>query len=84
MTINPDVIYRKEFDGTGILYNTDNNDAFYLNKMCVLICDLLQEGKSRDEILSILPEKVTNLPDDIAVVLDNFIASLMEKGLFQN
>ena len=84
MKINPDVIFRKEFDGTGLLYNAENGKAFYLNKVSTLICELLNEGKDRDAVLEALPSRVNNLPDDIGAVLDAFISQLKEKAIFQD
>ena len=44
MVINPNIVFRKEFDGTGLFYNPDNGQTFYLNPTSRLICECIEKG----------------------------------------
>ncbi len=83
MVINPNIVFRKEFDGTGLFYNPDNGQTFYLNPTSRLICECIEKGLGKDGILSCLKEKVNGLPDDIAKVVDDFIGKLVERGIVE-
>ena len=84
MGMNPNIVFRKEFDGTGLLYNTDNGQSFFLNQTSRLICECLEKGLGRAEILACLEEKVEGLPDDIGAVVDGFIQNLEDKGIIES
>ena len=83
MVINPNIVFRKEFDGTGLFYNPDNGQTFYLNPTSRLICECIEKGLEKEGILSCLRERVDGLPDDIAKVVDDFIGKLVERGIVE-
>ena len=83
MTINPSIVFRKEFDGTGLLYNPDNGQTFYLNRTSRLICECIENGLDRDGIIEHFKAKVDGVPEDIDKVIDNFIEELRKRGIVE-
>lgn len=72
------VVFRKEPSG-GILFNIDTGDLQVAEGVAFGICDMIDNGKGRDEILSELKKRYpeeTKLEQD----LDDFINELREKG----
>lgn len=80
MKINPDLVFRKEFDGTGILFNPENGNVFYLNQTSALICSCLEKDTDRESIIAVMREKISDIPDSLESDLDAFLAQLQEKG----
>ena len=72
------VVFRREPAG-GILFNIDTGDLHVTEGVAFGICDMIDNGKDREKILSELkkhyPEE-QNLEQD----LDDFIKELKEKG----
>lgn len=72
------VVFRREPAG-GILFNIDTGDLQVTEGVAFGICDMIDNGKSRDEILLALQK---HYPDETALEadLDAFILELREKG----
>ena len=72
------VVFRREPAG-GILFNIDTGDLQVTEGVAFGICDLIDNCKSRDEILQVLQQ---HYPDEAALEedLDKFILELREKG----
>ena len=83
MVLNPNIVFRKEFDGTGLLYNPENGQTFYLNKTSRIICECIEQGLDREGILAAFKEKVDGVPDDIGKVIDEFVGQLRERGIVE-
>ncbi len=79
MTVNSQIVFRKEFDGTGLLFNPDNGETFGLNSIAVVIWEELVRGSGRDQILKRLDE-VTALPPEGSADLDEFLQNLQAHG----
>ena len=65
MNLNPLIMMREEVDGTGIVFDPENNRAMSLNRTGVTIWKALEDGKDTGEIVSAL-QSVYNISDDIA------------------
>lgn len=81
MKTHPLIVFRREFDGSGMLFNPDNGDIFGLNPIGALIWEALEQGKSEAEILIVLAEQVKDLPESAAGDLTEFLESLRQKGV---
>lgn len=83
MLLNPNIVFRKEFDGTGLFYNPDNGQTFYLNRTSRLICECIEQGLDKDGIVAAFNEKVSGVPENIGKVIDDFIGQLRERGIVE-
>ena len=75
------VVFRREPAG-GILFNIDTGDIQVVEGVAFGICDMLDKGKSREEILKELQKKYpdeTKLEEDF----DLFIKDLRDKGALE-
>ncbi len=72
------VVFRREPAG-GILFNIDTGDLQVTEGVAFGICDMIDSGKNRAEILSELKK---HYPDEQGLErdLDDFIEELKEKG----
>ena len=73
------VVFRREPSG-GILFNIDTGDLQVTEGVAFGICDLIDKGKSKEEIL----QELTKLyPDENSLEqdLDDFVNELREKGI---
>ncbi len=72
------VVFRREPAG-GILFNIDTGDLQVTEGVAFGICDMIDNGKSRDEILQTLHK---HYPDEATLEedLDEFIIELRKKG----
>ena len=52
MKINTDIVFREEFDGTGILFNPDTGDTYGLNHTAAFIWKSLEAGIGPDGLLA--------------------------------
>ncbi len=83
MKLNPDLVFRQEFDGTGILFNPEDGSIFSLNKTSAFICMCIQKEMDREAILADMREHIKNIPENVEADLDSFLAQLREKGCLQ-
>ena len=75
------VVFRREPAG-GILFNIDTGDIQVVEGVAFGICDMLDKGKSKEEILKELQKKYpdeTKLEEDF----DLFIKDLRDKGALE-
>ena len=79
MQVNPVIIFRKEFDDSGILFNPENGEIFGLKPTAALIWECLGKNMSKMEILAELSEKSQNIPETASADYDEFIISLKER-----
>jgi len=70
------VVFREEPEG-GILFNVDTGEMKLVENVAWGICDLIEKGKTRSQILKILTELY---PDetDLEIDLDSFLEELVE------
>ena len=74
------IVFRREFDDNGILFNPDDGKTFGLNPVAVIIWESLEKGLDKPAIYEVLKERVADLPDCAAADIDEFIAALQEQG----
>ena len=72
------VVFRREPAG-GILFNIDTGDLQVTEGVAFGICDMIDNGKNREQILSEL-EKHYPEEENLERDLDDFIKELREKG----
>ena len=53
---NPDVKFREEFDGTGILFHPATGKTYLLNQTAILIWKLLIQERSENELIATLED----------------------------
>lgn len=79
MKTNPQIVFRKEFDGTALLFNPESGETFGLNQTSAFIWEKLAEGLDETEVFSALQSACGELPPRAADDVKSFIASLLEK-----
>ena len=81
MKTNPQIVFRKEFDGTALLFNPETGETFGLNQTSAFIWEKLAEGLNETELFSALQSACSGeLPTGAADDVKSFIASLQEKS----
>lgn len=82
MTINPSIVFRKEPDGTGLLFNADTGVTFYLNPTSRLICELAESGLDIDGIVHEMEARVNRMPQNARLLVEEFLEELLKKDVF--
>ena len=78
---NPTVVLREEFDDWAVLFDPDTGDAFGLDPVSVLTWKLLDGKHSSKDIVGQLKENCKDVPDEAESHINEFVDSLLEKGL---
>lgn len=78
---NPSVVLREEFDDWAVLFNPENGDGFGINPVSVFIWKLLNGKNSTSVIVAKLQKNCDDVPEDAEKYVQEFIDSLVEKGL---
>ena len=82
MKLNPFVMMREEFDGTGIVFDPDRNKAISLNSTGVAVWKVLASGGTEaDAIHAILTEFSDVTEAQAKQDVAKFFGVLREKGL---
>lgn len=80
--INPDIIYQKEFDGTGIVFNPVSNKMLMLNETGVAIWEIIMNSGTDDDAIARVLEKFPEVsPRQADADVHKFIVTLLEKSL---
>ena len=79
MKINTDIVFREEFDGTGILFNPDTGDTYGLNHTAAFIWKSLEAGIGPAGLLAELARH-TELPPEAENEVAAFLQELKNKG----
>ncbi len=80
MKLNPSLVFRKEFDQSGLLFNPDDGRIFTLNPTTAFICEQLQKETTQETILAAMQEKIKNVPAEAASDLVAFLEQLRKAG----
>ena len=75
------VVFRREPAG-GILFNVDTGDIQVVEGVAFGICDMMDKGKTREQILLELRKKYPDEPN-LESDLDQFISELKGKGALE-
>jgi len=78
---HPLIVLREEFDDWAVLFDPDTGNAVGLNPLGVFIWKLLDGSHTRQDILKKLRESCENVPEEVEDHLQDFIQSLVERGL---
>jgi SynChlorMet cassette protein ScmD len=78
---NPIVVLRKEFDDWAVLFDPETGNAFGMNPVSVFIWERLDGRHSLEDIRRELRENCENVPEDVEAHLEEFVSSLVDKGL---
>jgi len=81
MKLNPLILMRTEFDGTGIALNPETNAALALNATGIVIWKALEEDKSEDDIVDIFIEKYQLDKEKAQQDVRAFLEAMAAKGL---
>jgi len=82
MQLNPLALMREEFDGTGIVFDPENNKAMSLNVSGVTIWKALAEECTIDKAVDAIMKKFSNVTIEQAEAdVRSFMDLLAEKGL---
>ena len=79
MKLSPFILFRKEFDGTGVIFDPTDNKAFSLNKTATAICEMLQEGIAREEILGRLRKVSSGITEDAPAEINAFLDDMIRR-----
>ena len=80
MKLNPSLVFRKEFDQSGLLFNPDDGRIFTLNPTTAFICEKLQAETTKEEILAAMQAKIRNVPAEAESDLEAFLTQLRNAG----
>jgi len=79
--VNPEIVCREEFDGTGCLFNPDDGKVFGLNATSLFLWRQFEKGASAEEALAALKDAcATPLPEEAAADVSAFVADLSARG----
>ncbi len=78
---NPLIVLREEFDDWAILFNPDTGETYGLNPVSVLIWKNMDGKHSVEDISNEIRENCENTPEDVNGHVEEFIATMEEKGL---
>ncbi|NQS97728.1 MAG: PqqD family peptide modification chaperone [candidate division Zixibacteria bacterium] len=81
LEVNPNVVFREDFDDINVLFNPETGKSYSLNRVGIVIWKALQNKHSKDDILAEIDSRCKNVPDDIEDHLNEFVAALLENGL---
>jgi len=79
MKLCSDLVFRKEFDGTGILFNANDGSSFLLNATAAVICGCLEKGCTETEIRQAMDKSLKEIPANADQELQAFLQSLRDK-----
>ena len=80
---NPRIVLREEFEDSAILFDPDSGEIYGLNPVGVLVWKFLDGRHSVDEIASRIRHRFSDVPGQIRLEIDNFIADLARKGFIR-
>ena len=80
MKLNPSLVFRKEFDQSGLLFNPDDGRIFTLNPTTAFICEKLQEETTKEAILAAMQARIRNVPAEAEADLEEFLGQLRKAG----
>ncbi len=78
--LNPDIIFRKEIDGTALLFMSDTGEMFSLNYTSAIIYEQLSHCSSVEQILEKMSLELDELPASAKDDVETFLAQLIAKG----
>ena len=82
MILNDQIIFRSEFDHSGVLFDPDSGNVVGVNPVGGIVWECLAENLHFNAIISRLRELVDNLPSEEVLISDVkvFLADLQQRG----
>lgn len=80
MRVNPLIVFRKEFDGAGILFNPESGETFGLNPTSTFIWQCLANGMPNGNIIAALKTAANHVPECADSDLEEFLTALQDKN----
>jgi SynChlorMet cassette protein ScmD len=81
LRLNPDVVFREDFDEIALIFNPDSGKSFSLNRTGVIIWKALRDNKSVEQILAEFECNCYNIPANVEEHLSEFVSALLDNGL---
>ena len=82
VVVNPDVVFRQEFDDWAVLFEPDTGETYGLDPVSAYIWKMLEEKSTNEAILSALEKECEDgIPEDAPQHIVDFIADLEKHGL---
>jgi hypothetical protein len=79
MEVNKNIIFRKEFDGSALLFDPESGETFGLNRTSSFLWEQFAAGATEEEAFNALAEICNNLPEDARSHVSSFAAALKAK-----
>jgi SynChlorMet cassette protein ScmD len=77
---NPVAVLREEFDDWAVLFNPDTADAVGTNPVGVQIWNLMDGTRTPSDIVRIISERFSEVPESVDEEVAEFIEKLSERG----
>ena len=82
LVVNPEVVFRQEFDDWAVLFMPDSGETYGLDPVSAFIWKKLDGQNTKKEILLALEEECEGgIPEDAPEHFDAFIEDLKKNGL---
>ncbi|MPN23956.1 hypothetical protein SDC9_171349 [bioreactor metagenome] len=79
--LNPEIVYREDFDDWALLFDADTAETYGLNEVSSFIWKKLDGNTSVEDLVSQIKEEFDEVPDNTPELVQKFLDSLEEKGL---
>ena len=79
MKVNPQTVFRKEIDGSALLFDPDTGATFGLNPTSAFLWEKFSAGMDEAAALAALREVCGNIPPEAETHVKEFAASLKAK-----
>jgi len=81
---NPSLVLREEYDDWALLFDPDTSVKFGLNPVSAYIYKSLDGTKTLDEIVRDLQKQCTNVPDNVGLLVYDFVEDLINRGMAEH
>jgi len=78
---SPSAVFRELADGTAVLLHLESTAYFGINRIGVLIWDLLEDGNTIARITREIRERVAGTPPELEEDVTSFVAELAARDL---
>lgn len=79
--LNPNLVIREEDDNYAILFDPDANYSYVLNPVSLFLCRQLDGSRSLRELVELVRENFSHVPDEVEQDVGEFVTSLLERRL---
>ncbi|MBQ9803974.1 MAG: PqqD family peptide modification chaperone [Lentisphaeria bacterium] len=79
MEVNKNIIFRKEFDGSALLFDPESGETFGLNQTSAFLWEQFAAGADEAQALEALKAACNDLPADAEAHIAAFAAALQKK-----